>query len=386
MPYDTLSAALEFPSIERIPTTAIGGYPSSNYKSHIDMQSNILARLVGPVAICFCAHACAQESPSNRALAAQSDTQAAKVRDAALAMQRKSWEQGVLAVAFLEQGDNDRVVQMAKASLIYTSKDGLVAAEGGAPVDPLMIGEALWHAARISNDSALRKAADDMLEWTLKTAPRASDGTIFHRDQTHWSDSFHTSPPFLACAGQCDAALQQIEGHWKRLWDPEKKLLSHRWNEGQNRFDNKRAWGGGNGWAAAGLTRVIRALPAERKADREKLVSHLKALLDGCIAHQRPDGLFHDFVDEPDTFVETNLAQMLAYSIYESVRGGWLNADYLKAADQMRAAARAKVDRNGFVQDVCAAPTFNKPGVSPEGQAFFLMMEAAAGKLAASRK
>jgi hypothetical protein len=72
---------------------------------------------------------------------------------------------------------------------------------------------------------------------------------------------------------------------------------------------------------------------------------------------------------------------MLAYAIYESVRGGWLPADYLPAADRMRAAARTKVDRDGFVQGVAGAPTFDRAGVSPEGQAFFLMMEAAAPRL-----
>jgi rhamnogalacturonyl hydrolase YesR len=210
-------------------------------------------------------------------------------------------------------------------------------------------------------------------------------GTIFHTGQTIWSDSYHTSPPFLTAAGRFDEALRQIEGHRKRLWDPEKKLLSHQWNEARQRFDKRNFWGGDNGWAAAALTRVIRALPPERKADREKLAGHLKELLDGCVAHQREDGLFHDIVDDPNAFVETNLAQMLAYSIYESVRGGWLSADYLKAADRMRAAARAKVDRDGFVQGVAAAPTFDRPGASPEGQVFFLMMEASAQKLAQAR-
>jgi hypothetical protein len=47
----------------------------------------------------------------------------------------------------------------------------------------------------------------------------------------------------------------------------------------------------------------------------------------------------------------------------------------------MRAAARAKVDSDGFVQGVCGAPDFRSPGISAEGQAFFLMMSAAAGKL-----
>jgi hypothetical protein len=43
----------------------------------------------------------------------------------------------------------------------------------------------------------------------------------------------------------------------------------------------------------------------------------------------------------------------------------------------MRAAARAKVDGLGLVQGVCGSPSFEAPGTATEGQAFFLLMEAA---------
>jgi hypothetical protein len=43
----------------------------------------------------------------------------------------------------------------------------------------------------------------------------------------------------------------------------------------------------------------------------------------------------------------------------------------------MREAAYAKVDAYGLVQGVCGAPHFNQSGTATEGQAFFLLMEAA---------
>lgn len=70
------------------------------------------------------------------------------------------------------------------------------------------------------------------------------------------------------------------------------------------------------------------------------------------------------------------------------VRGGWLLASYLDlaAADHMRAAALAKVDAGGFVKGVCAAAEFDSPGISAEGQAFFLMMEASHSRLVGSEQ
>jgi hypothetical protein len=47
----------------------------------------------------------------------------------------------------------------------------------------------------------------------------------------------------------------------------------------------------------------------------------------------------------------------------------------------MRMAAHKKVDAFGLVQGVCGAPNFDHPGTATEGQAFFLLMEAAHNEL-----
>ena len=308
-----------------------------------------------------------------------------KVAEAALSMQRHSWEHGILAQAFLDMGDQERVILMARSAIVEKAADGRLAAIGGGITDPAMGGAAYWRAGQLTGDPQMQQAASGLLEFVLKKAPRAADGTCYHvaNAPEMWSDSYYTTPPFLAATGHYDDAILQIEGLRKRLWSPEKKLFSHIWDDGRHEFKHKAFWGGGNGWAAAGITRVIAAVPAARQAERERLSGYLKELLDGCLARQHADGLFHDMVDQPESFVETNLAQMLAFSIYTGVAGGWLPASYVAAADRMRAAARAKVDQYGFVQGVCGAPRFDRPGVSAEGQAFFLMMEVAGTRLTA---
>jgi rhamnogalacturonyl hydrolase YesR len=245
-----------------------------------------------------------------------------------------------------------------------------------------MLGDCLWWSARSTGDPELVKAADNMLQFALKGAPRAVDGTPFHQaaSQEMWSDGSFTTPPFLAAAGRPDEAIAQLLGVHRRLWDADKKLMHHRWSEPKQTMVDPHFWGGGNGWTAAAFARVLRSLPADRTADREQLAALLKELLDGCLAHQRPDGLFYDKVDDSSSFVETDLAAMLAYAIYESVRGGWLPESYLPRADLMREAVRAKMDRLGFIQGVAGAPNFNRPGISAEGQAFFILMEASARK------
>lgn len=313
---------------------------------------------------------------------AMDDALIQKVAKAALAMQRYSWEQGILAQAFLDAGEHETVILMTKAALLNTTPDGRMAAIGGGATDPAMGGEAYRRAGQLTGDLQIQEGARRLLEFLLTRAPRVSDGTLYHVFDSPeiWSDSFYCAPPFLAAAGQYDEAIRQIRGFQKRLWNSQDKLLSHIWDEGKREFKHRDYWGVGNGWAAAGMTRVAAALPPERKEGRAYVAGFLKELLDGCLAHQRSDGLFHYVVDRPDTFVETNLAQMLAFAIYAGVTGGWLPERYLPAAHRMRTAVRAKLDQYGLVQGVCGAPDFDHPGIAAEGQAFFIMMEVAARK------
>ncbi len=67
----------------------------------------------------------------------------------------------------------------------------------------------------------------------------------------------------------------------------------------------------------------------------------------------------------------------MAYSIYRGVKYGWFDELYLEYAHKMRKAAHDKVSQYGFVEGVCGAPLFKTPGRAAEGQAFFLLMEAA---------
>jgi len=69
---------------------------------------------------------------------------------------------------------------------------------------------------------------------------------------------------------------------------------------------------------------------------------------------------------------------MLSYVLYRGMASGWLEKRYREPADALRQAAQGKVDQFGFVQGVCASPYFDWPGTASEGQAFFLLMEAAA--------
>lgn len=308
-----------------------------------------------------------------------------KVKRAMLSLQRATWEQGVAMQALLELGDIDLVILMAKDAVLRQSADGRLAMLGEefALSDAASPGEAVLWAAKRTGDPVLMNGFNELLDYILNKAPRTKEGIIYHFTNLPqiWSDIIYMLPPFLAAAGKYDEAIEQIDGARGCLWNSDKKLLSHMWDCEKQSFVRKDCWGVGNGWSAAGMTRVIRALPESMQSEKKKLIGYVREITDGCLAHMRDDGLFHNIVDDPRSFVETNLAQMLAYSIYRGIRGGWIDDSYRTKADAMRAAAISKVDALGMVQGVCGSPEFDHPGTATEGQAFFIMMEVAHSEL-----
>ena len=294
---------------------------------------------------------------------------------ALLCMQRHSWEQGICMQAFYEQGEGDVVIRLAKEAAYRALPDGRMAilGDGNAVTDPCCVGETLAWAARETGDPDLTAALAALREWALHRAPRNDEGLVYHVTNAPqiWVDSMYMLPPFLAAIGEGEEALRQMLGYDRLLRAPSTGLMAHRWDDGAGCFQREDHWGVGNGWALAGYARMISLLPEHSAVLAERAVT----LLDALLPWMRPDGAFHDVVDDPSTFVEVNLSQMAAYTILRGVREGWLDRRYLPAARTMRQAALSRVDAYGVVRQVCGAPSFDKPGAAPEAQAFLLMME-----------
>ncbi|NYF58141.1 glycoside hydrolase family 88 protein [Micromonospora purpureochromogenes] len=304
-----------------------------------------------------------------------------RVLAALLAMQRQSWEQGVTGHALLDLGLDQQAVLLADAAVTRQHPDGRlgdVSGEDGA-VNGAACGEALRHAVRAHPDERWSAALDRQLDWLLTRAPRAGDGTLFHLvgNRQVWADTLYMVVPLLALCGHPGPAAAQVDGHRRRLYDERSGLYAARWDEDRAQLDHPQHWGTGNGWVVAGIARALRLRPDWPAGCREELAGHARTVLDACLTHRGPDGLFHDVLDDPGSFVEANVAQMLAYAALTGVADGWLPAAYRDVGRDLLAAATRQVDRHGLVRPVSGAPDFTRPGTSPEAQAFHLLAYAA---------
>ena len=308
-----------------------------------------------------------------------------RVLVAAIGMQRFDWEQGTIAQALLEMGEFDLVVSFARAAIMRQVEGRFSVIKGNMPItDCASIGEAVLFSGRLTGDPIFNKGAEAMLEVIKNTEHKNEEGIIYHTQEPAkyiMSDAFYMLPPFLAAAGQFDEALKQIEGYRKYLFNKKERLYSHIWDGPNKKFIREDFWGVGNGWTAAGLTRVIKHLPDNRTEDKKRLIDYVKEVVDSCLNYICEDGLFHNVINKPESFTEVNLSQMMSYTIYRGVAAGYLESTYLAKAEKMRKAASEHVDHLGYVQDVCGVPNFDRPYVAPEGQAFYLLMESAAKDL-----
>ncbi|WP_234039742.1 hypothetical protein [Micromonospora coerulea] len=105
---------------------------------------------------------------------------------------------------------------------------------------------------------------------------------------------------------------------------------------------------------------------------------------DAAVTRQHPDGRLGDVSGDPAAFREANTAQLLAYAALTGVADGRLAPSWLDVGADLLVAADRRVDRYGRVTGVSGAPDFERPGTSPEGQAFHLLAHAARARARAA--
>lgn len=309
------------------------------------------------------------------------DEQQQRVLTALLAMQRQSWEQGVASHALIDLGLLDEAVLLAHDAVVRQSPTGKLG-----EVDDIGIvnggacGEAVHLAAEGRPDDGYREALDRQLEWLLRAAPRAADGVLFHIEGTRevWVDSVYMVVPLLYLVGEPAAARLQFEGHRDRLFDEAAGLWSWRWSEDEQRVTHPMHWGTGNGWVIAGIARAWRSGGEHDPWFAKFGPAHARVVIDACLRAEQAAHGFHDVLDDPSTFEEGDVRQMLAYGVLAGVADGWLPDSYLSTGQRLVAEARTEVDDAGLVTGVCGAPRFDRRGTSPEAQAMFLLATAAA--------
>ncbi|GAA5869292.1 hypothetical protein JCM3774_004195 [Rhodotorula dairenensis] len=262
------------------------------------------------------------------------------------------------------------------------------------------------------NQSGVGGAAEAQIWALLLETPRASDGAISHRvDSVElWSDFIYMAPPFFAYYGlmtRNDSLVQlaydQIRLYRESLQDPSTKLWRHIYVPGGGSNSDPGLWATGNGWVAGGILRVLATIQnsdnstmvRQFSSQSRDLAAWAKEVVDAAWSQPRSGGLFHNYMNNSTTFADgASTAALIASTyrlaqvadVYSSALGSSLGpaTGSLSAAEasyQALTANNRHVSSEGVLSPVTDPLSFKwelEAGqVSPEGEAFLLLMEAA---------
>jgi rhamnogalacturonyl hydrolase YesR len=112
-------------------------------------------------------------------------------------------------------------------------------------------------------------------------------------------------------------------------------------------------WGRGNGWVAAGMTELLRELPADHP-QHARIIAGYHQMMAALLAVQGGDGLWKQLLDKPETWGETSCTGMFAFALVTGVKQGWLDAkQYAPAARRAWLALVAQLDADANIREVC---------------------------------
>lgn len=220
----------------------------------------------------------------------------------------------------------------------------------------------------------VKEVADYVGDYIFNHQARLEDGTFFRKEmmhhfhnQTMWADDLYMSVPFLTRYYEftgdqkyIDDAANQFFGFKKRLFMPEENIMSHVYDF---KYDTKTnvPWGRGNGWVVFSMTELLEKLP-ENHPRKQDLIEFLNTLCEGYLKLQDEEGMWHQVLNDWESYPETSCTSMFIYAFSRGIRFGWLRnpEKYVKSIYKAwEAISKTSVDADGNVYGVCRGSEFS---------------------------
>lgn len=112
-------------------------------------------------------------------------------------------------------------------------------------------------------------------------------------------------------------------------------------------------WGRGDGWVAAGMTELLRSLPANHP-QRARILDSYRKMMTSLLQYQDKDGMWHQLIDHPEAWPETSSTAMFTFAMVSGVKNGWLDKKtYAPAARRAWLGLLKYLEPNGDIREVC---------------------------------
>jgi rhamnogalacturonyl hydrolase YesR len=112
-------------------------------------------------------------------------------------------------------------------------------------------------------------------------------------------------------------------------------------------------WGRGDGWVAAGMTEMLRDLPADHP-QRARIMAAYKLMMAALLKYQATDGMWRQLIDHDEAWEESSSSGMFTFALITGIKNGWLDAaTYGPAARKAWIAVTGFIDQNSDMTSVC---------------------------------
>lgn len=112
-------------------------------------------------------------------------------------------------------------------------------------------------------------------------------------------------------------------------------------------------WGRGNGWMAAGMSELLRSVPADNP-NRPRIMAAYKTMMASLLKYQAEDGMWRQLIDDPTSWPETSCTGMFTFAMITGVKEGWLDKKtYGPAARKAWLKLITYLDANADISEVC---------------------------------
>lgn len=211
-------------------------------------------------------------------------------------------------------------------------------------IDSINSGKILFFMYDKTGEEKYRKAIEFIMG-RLRLHPRCTSGNFFHKEiypNQIWLDGLYMAQPFYMeyetkyeNKEKYNDIISQFENVQKYLYDPEKGLCYHAYDEAKAQFwaDKETGcspnfWLRSMGWYLMALVDVMDKMSVEIYEQYRKLQDIYKLVLKGILQYQDPETkLFYQVIDRSDVagnYLETSGSAMVGYSILKACHMGIL--------------------------------------------------------------
>ena len=218
-------------------------------------------------------------------------------------------------------------------------------------------------------DPDKRAIASEIGAYMLDEQPRTREGAFCRRDDTIWADDMYMSVPFLcryaAMSGDSramDECARQLLCYRELLLMKDKGIMSHMRCMRHDK-PNGVPWSRGNGWVLFSLSELLMRLDAEHPL-RARLMDFFLTLTEGYLRLQDENGMWHQILDEKETYPEASATAMFICAFARGARLGWFSEELARRASFSAERAwdglcNTVISRDGDLYGVCQGSGFS---------------------------